>query len=246
MKCVHGVPVLLALLFLQCAVPPPAPVFRLVPVEADFKWVYGEPMVSRADNGIEMSLRFVEQAGGNFVFDIEVWNFSADTILVAPDSFYYSYAIPQSSKNGKKSDGVRAHDPEQQMIGIEKAISTEHSRYAGAQMMNATISFIGLILDIATIGQPTSREEQQEREIRRYESRLSQLEEEARHRNTIADLERTRSMWQSVTLRKTTLYPDESVGGRVMFPVSDKARFLRLHLRVGNSAHTIEYEQQRQ
>ena len=149
------------------------------------------------DDSIEVVTMFLEQSRFDFIFYLEVWNYSEDTILVSPDSFYYDFYVKQPAPGGslaKQSGQVRARNPEQQISTVQKEISAEDARYAGSMMADGTASLLGLVIDVASIGKPTTDEEERKKEHDRREREAERIDEEAGYRNRITSLERTRSM----------------------------------------------------
>lgn len=247
MKTAPLFPIFLSFFLIQCVMP--VRMYRLQPAEGSFKWVYGEPVVRSAVDSIEVVTTFLEQSRHDFVFYFEVWNHSEDTVLVAPDSFYYHFSQNPPRPDGvlaDQSDPVRAHNPEQQIANLQKEISAQDAQHANYMLMDGTASLLNLVVDVASIGKPTTDEEERKKELQKQERETDRLNEEHGYRSRLTSLERTRSMWQTAALRKTTMYPGESVGGKVFFPVSPKARSLRMYLPIGSSLHTILYKQAQQ
>ena len=71
------------------------------------------------------------------------------------------------------------------------------------------------------------------------------FEREINHEKHLAELKTTKDKWESTTLRRTTLDPDQSVRGRVYFRAKQKALYIKLCFSIGEDSLQLIFYQQK-
>lgn len=235
---------LIFLFLLSCS---PAPILRLSPLAQDTRWIWGKEYATSAANEIEVAAAFESMDENLIAFDVEVTNWSAQPVVVSPERFYYlPLTSPQDTVNLAAAKQVGfALDPETKILDLDKEISRENASYAAIAGADAIGGLLNLILDIATIGTEKTEEEIKEEEQRRRDDEIARQTREITHENSLANLKNEKIKWESTTLRRTTLDPEQSARGRVYFRVNDKTQYLKLCFPIGEANVQIIFEQKR-
>ena len=140
-------------------------------------------------------------------------------------------------------DTVWAIDPEQALLALDKAKSKEDARYATALANDAFGIFFELALDVAAIGEQKTKEELEKEELEHQRDKLNRINREISHNNSINTLNNIRNLWSTQAIRKTTLIPNHSLHGLILFPIHKYATFVSLKIPIENSNFTIDYKQ---
>jgi hypothetical protein len=232
------------LIFASCA---PAPVLRLNPLAGETKWIYGKEFARSATDEVEIAVAFESMDEAAVVFDVEITNLSTQPILISPEKFYYlPLAWPQDSVGLTTATQVcHAMDPETKILDLDKEIAREKSSYATAAGIDAVGGLLDLVVDIATIGEEKSEKEIKEEEQRKRDEEIARQQREVNHENRLASLKSEKAKWESTTLRRTTLDPEQSARGRVYFRANEKATYLKLCFPIGEANVQIVFEQQK-
>jgi hypothetical protein len=233
------------LFWLACA---PAPVLRLSPLSSETKWIYGKEFASSATDDLEIAVAFESMDEAAIIFDVEVTNLAGQPVLISPERFYYlSLAVPEDTISlvATPKRISSAIDPEFEILDLDKKISRENASYATAAGIDAIGSLIGLFVDIATIGKKKTEQEIKEEEQSKCEDERFRRERQIDHENSLANLKNEKAKWESTTLRRTTLDPEQSLRGRVYFPANDKTKYLKLCFPIGEANVQIVFEQKK-
>lgn len=232
------------LFWIACA---PAPVLRLNPLAGETKWIYGKEFARSATDEVEIAVAFESMEDTTIVFDVEVTNLSAQPILVSPEKFYYSLlASPQDSVGLTTAKQVcHALDPETKILEFDKEISREKASYATAAGVDATFELLDLVFSLGEIGKQKSEDEIKEEERQERQEEIADCEREINHEKRLSELKTTKEKWESTTLRRTTLDPDQSVRGRVYFRANQKAHYIKLCFPIGKDGLQLIFYQQK-
>jgi hypothetical protein len=111
-------------------------------------------------------------------------------------------------------------------------------------MSSALGTFLGLVSDIASIGQTKTNEEQHRRRYQMEKSDEEYARREYDHQQRINNLNNEKYFWQNIALRKTTLYPKQSVSGKVLFYHQPKAKYLLLKFSIASSNIKMWFKQE--
>jgi hypothetical protein len=233
-----------SVIFASCA---PAPVLRLNPLADETKWIYGKEFARNATDEAEIAVAFESMEDTTIVFDVEVTNLSAQPILVSPEKFHYLLlASPQDSVVLATAKQVcYALNPETKILDLDKEISRENASYATAAGIDATFELLDLIFSLGEIGKQKSEDEIKEEERQERQEEIADCEREINHEKLLAELKTTKEKWESTTLRRTTLDPDQSVRGRVYFRANQKAHYIKLCFPIGQASLQLIFYQQK-
>ncbi len=232
----------------------PLPTFVLDPAEDNSVWLNGKPIMTKSIDGIDVAVSFAETDDIYLVFDLDIKNRSHETVLVEPERFFYrSLAATKYHYRGLKTprDTVKetryptyALNPEVQLLQLDRQIAREKADRETSEGLDLFIDIVDLAADIATIDEPKTDEEIRDEEEADFERDMTRKAEAAEYRETIRDLGDYRRYWSTVTLRKTTLAPNQSVKGRVYFvakpfPPVKRMKMMRMCFPIGN--RTFEF-----
>lgn len=227
----------------------PLPTFILDPAEDNSVWLNGRQIMTKSIDGIDVAVSFSETEDVYLVLDLEIKNRSAETVLVEPEKFYYrSFAAIKYHYRGQKlpRDTVKetryptyALNPETQLLQLDRQIAHEKADRETSEGLDLFIDIVDLAADIATIDEPKTDEEIREEDEADFERDMTRKAEAAEYRETIRDLGDYRKYWSTITLRKTTLAPNQSVKGKVYFvakpfPPVKRMKMMRMCFPIGN------------
>ncbi len=232
------------LLMITGCVPPQA-VYTLNPSDPDVQWVNGVGLVNKNINGITLSVGYIESRDNIFTFDVFIKNESERTIMVDPVKFECTKLLPEET-NGSGSSQIgryRALDPEQQIQNIDVDISKENADYESFVTWDAVGTVADFLTTIITVGSEKTDEEIQNHEIRRENARINADERKRDHENRIGSLNDSKAFWQSQAMRKTTLPPNESNVGRVLFKSFERTGVVTLRFPIEDYNFEIQFEQ---
>lgn len=250
----YGLSALIAVAFLSSCGAPRA-TYRLTPVSPDKRWYKGKEYARTERGGTTASAAFVADGDSpEHTLSVDVWiaNGTTREILVAPEQFYYRLiSSPTDMAGGVDTIGpIHAIDPEARLSGFGSAIEEETSGYRTMVLAGATGKLVGTILGAVIGGGSKSDETEEERKSREQKERdnqqeeaLAQLREEEQHKERLRTLQEQKRAWESTALRKTTLAPNETIAGHVLFPLREDASYVRFFFPVADSALTIIFRQ---
>jgi len=242
MKTSIKISAILPLVFIACYVAP-TPIFRMETVEDNNQkfWLHGREYTRLIAKKSEVIIAFDGVAGNRITFNIEILNNDSASIIVSPDLFtgYYLNSkmepIPVNAK-------YNAIDPETEILEIDKTLSRENARYAGESGTKALFSLFDLAADIATIGEPKTEREIREEQQQDLERQIQDERNKNYHFNTENSLSYKKSKWESDALRKTTLPPDYSVSGKLVFPFKSYSHFMKVIFNEGDDNKQIIFK----
>ena len=140
-----------ALLFLATtACFSPRPILQLQPDGAPSAWFYGKEVLTREADSVRVSLIFDRWVDNELVFAAEIINRSSDTVLVAPEAFFYETF--RQGDSTAVSNVHRALDPEREIMDIERTISREHAHRRNAFVFDVALTAVVLTAELATQG----------------------------------------------------------------------------------------------
>ena len=233
------------LLGMACA---PSPVLRLNPLSGETKWIYGKEFARCETDEVEIAVAFDSMDEAAIIFDVEVTNLAGQPVLISPERFYYlSLVWPQDTVSlaAAPRRASYAIDPEIKILDIDKEISRENASYATYTSIDAVGGLLDLVGIFANIGKKKTEQEIKEEEQRRRDNEIARQNQEISYENIMARLKSEKAKWESTTLRRTTLDPEQSVRGTVHFPANDQAKYLKLCFPIGETNLQIVFMQKK-
>lgn len=230
----------LVLACVGCSVAP-QPVYRAHPVQGSDFWANGVELAQAANDGIEVVLAFAESRGREIVFHVEVLNRSDQRITVDPAELYL---VPTSGE-GAEATLIFARDPETSLLQAELARSRALAREQSRTDTDLLFDFLEFGTDLATADAERTEEERQTEVLEEQEEELDDESRRQEHERTLRSLDVSRNRWAGKALRKTTLPPGFSIGGRVSFRAPEAPGRALVVVPVGEPHIRIAYEFER-
>jgi hypothetical protein len=235
----------------------PETLYRADPVSNNTVWYSGEEYQTKTKDSLSVSVAFENEFGGAMTFYMAVGNLGSDTVLVAPEKFYfygtyqkvrswYDYRTGYPEYDTTKGiDTTFAIDPERQLAGIDQQAAQANATYSTNNGLNAAAALLNLVGNIATIGK--NETEAQRKEERHQQHSLDESEEENQNNyaSKMDQLNSQRDYWQNTTLRKTTLFPSTAIGGKVSFPVNPYMQTFKLIVPIDTMTIEFDFKQKR-
>jgi len=222
----------------------PGRTYRLAPTSSDTRWYKGKEYAKTDRNDVTAAAAFIrtnDWQGTALEFDMWIANNSGREILVSPERFYYRLV---SSPDGRPSvvdsvGPIHAIDPERRLKEFDAALEGEMSDYTTLALINTVGNVVDAFVTLA-VASKTSEEKQEER---RSAEEIRQLREQEEHEERMRTLREQKREWETSALRKTTLGPNETIAGHVLFPLRPDASCIRLVLPVFDSSLTVVFRQ---
>ena len=224
----------------NCSVPPES-IIKLDPESEQSDWYKGKEIAILTNDSITIRISYDRNINHNYIFDTDITNHMQNPVLVEPEKFYYE-PNKEKSKQGEKLSHVNAKDPELVILDLQRSFSLHRSNVETQSMFYSLgyfIQFVGQTKALVTNDQELSN---------RIEHQTNKLEQdklinEVKNRNVSEALSASLDLWEVLALRKTTLYKNESISGKVFFPANKFASTLEVHFPIDNYELKINYNQ---
>ena len=216
----------------------PSYLLTMAPSHPNGPSINGHPtsLSARPDDSVEVRLGFVRYEEKELVFEVEVNNNSTRSVLLAPDTFYYTplYTDTPDTLTASATAAtleparVPALDPEARLQQLAKRLDKQANKAQGGGWLELVTSATHLAEDVASIKKKETDQQSAEREQRHADDEqflADQREEHAQKADVLYDQKRN---LEAVALRKTLLPPHQYVTGQVHFPRTDAAHQLRM------------------
>ena len=212
----------------------PRPILQLQPDSAPSAWFYGKEVLTREADSVRVSLIFDRWVGNELVFAAEIINRSSDTVLVAPETFFYETF--RQGDSTALSNVHRALDPEREIMDIERTISRERAHRRNALVFDVALTAVVLTAELATQGHSDGEIGNHGGAVDIYFNSGSD--------NDLVFLNRVRQQWAYQALRKTTLPPGTALRGNVVFIDESEAVFYAVYVPLGDRIMSFNYRKQ--
>ncbi|MEL6615410.1 MAG: hypothetical protein AAFQ43_06705, partial [Bacteroidota bacterium] len=234
---------LLALVVLSGCVP--RTIHRLEAPEAEADsgvWNQGWHVRSASAAGVDAEAAYVRSLWDDHTMWVRVTNTSSETVTVDPAAFYTvgfntMRLLQTRPETGRRSS---ARDPEAELIEVDRHASRQHARgrtLQGVALASAVVTTVALVAD-----PPETEEEVVEVAYAYEDAALTAEEGQWTIEEAASRQEAGRDYWEEV-LRRTTLYPGESVEGIVHLPIDPQARAVLFEIIVGDTRVPFAYVQ---
>jgi hypothetical protein len=196
-------------------------------------------------------LAYYRHIEGRVVMDLEVMNYSNETIRFEPADFTYilhgkKFDLNRETGSGewltyKLAEG-KAIDPEDRLLNIDLETSRAVARERTSQVLDGVALGLDVASEISAAGRESSGERAY-REARRSRNAMIRAERRDNYYRNVAGLSDSRIYWETETLRTTDLIPGESIAGEISFPANKDARVIEIIVYVGEDEHRFLYRQ---
>lgn len=212
----------------------PQPIFRLEPTTASSSWFYGKEVLTRQYDSLRVSLIFDQWLGNELVFAVEIINHSSDTVLVAPETFFYEAFYADTTA---LSSVTPALDPEREILEIEKAISRERAAYRNGLVFDVALMAAVIATEVVTAAAADGEEYYDDGgSVNFYFGGTGG--------NDVPFLNRLRQQWAYQTLRKTSLPPGLAMRGNVIFRDQPDAALYTVYVQLDDHLLSFDYRKQ--
>lgn len=231
---------IMAIVILQ-ACQGPASLVKLTPNEKTDKWLNGQALVYDSLRGVDYEIGFDALNNDQYWFDFHITNRSNMPILIDPPQFYYIPFDLQMNPIGPQK--IAALDPEKELLEIDKNLSRNESR----SKKQVGISLMAVGADVATSIIVASDDNWHNDRIRAPVAtgvHAAIAASGAANEFETEDLNELRKAWASSAIRKTTLDSNYSMHGKVFFPASPDASYIRIHVPVDDQWLQFTFKQE--
>ena len=210
----------------------PQPILQLELATEPSSWFYGKEVLTREYDSLRVSLIFEQWAGNELVFATEIINRSSDTVLVAPETFFYEAFRNDTSQY---STVTPALDPEREILEIEKAIAWERADRRNAFAFDVALAAAAITAQVATAAISDGEGY--------YDSGSSVGfyfggTDDGRD---VPFLNHLRQQWMYQALRKTSLPPGRAMRGNVVFRDQSGAARYTVYVQIDDHLLPFDY-----
>ena len=209
--------IILSSQFLANCYVPPAPIFKLKPQTNNLEWYKGKEIATLTNDSVSVVISFDRSLNDDYLFDVDITNYSEKTLLVDPEKFNYK-TISGIKKQNELFTATAAKDPEKIILNLQKSYSQHKSKMETQAMMYS----LGYFLQFAG----------QTKALVTNDVELSKHIDHQSHKMK-ESLNNSSYIWEILALRKTSLYPNENISGKVFFPVNESAQTLEFSFPIG-------------
>jgi hypothetical protein len=214
----------------------PLPVSQLEPAdEYESFWVDGSEVLTQTKDSLSIELSYLRREGQLFVFNMTVANLSSSPLLVDPSTFYYLPIV----HTGDTLKMVRAVNPENVILDREKTISKLDASRKNKMTQGAIFGSVEVASMIASVGKDESDQGDDYSIIDQTQADIAEIDYQ-----TMQAIEQ-RNYWENESLRKTTLFPDHYVQGRIYMRWTRHADTVWLFIPVNQTMFEFIYDHRR-
>ena len=202
-------------------------VYSFKAYDTNFYWHKGRQILSEEKEGITTNINFDRIDNNIIIFDAKFINKSDRNVLIDPDNMSCKFIT--TNEDTIKSI---ASEPEKVVLSFDIRKQRELNDYNSTNCIEAGFCLLG-----ALVSDPAEEKTPAE-EIREAEYRRSRDEEEkerrTEHIRIMEDIEKQRISFYQQVIRKTTLMPENSIEGKVLFPLPENSKNVHLIIKIDN------------
>jgi cell division protein FtsB len=198
-------------------------------------WLNGKELVKIENENIEVVVNYSDALNGILSFDVSIANNSNEALLIIPEKFY---CITTNRLDEKRT--YNALNPEEMISSVTKQLERSYS----SEKTNNQSQMIFTLFSIAeSIKKKEYSGEELEQKKSEHKERYKELQDrEEMLSDQISSLHDERIFLQNSTLRKTTLFPEQKLGGKVFFQVPRSSKSLELFIVIEDQDLHLKYE----
>lgn len=217
----------------------------ITPISENKFWHQGIECAYISEEDIEIVLYFNNVAENCMYFYLTVTNYDTSSILIEPGKItcFYHNDLETTAINENISYVV---DPEQRINRIDNEIVKEEKDHEAKSAICCILMGFSVIADIADAFSNSEEEEYVDDDeggstvcatIDLY------VDENQNHNEKISSLNSEKNFYSAETLRKTTLFQDESVEGLMILPRNDQKKYLTVNIPIKSSIYQFKFHQ---
>lgn len=230
---------ILTLIFTGCAAP--YKIAKLEPQESKTYWNWGRQYAVRTSGDTEIRIAYENNTRSQLVFNLEIENFSKDTLLVAPELFSVEYFRLENDTSAYASK--QAVDPESMIVRLEKDLAQQNANEINAATSQLLEVSLEAASDISSIGREETREEFEARQAQRDQARAYRSQENFDLQVRQMSLDEKRRFYDETLLRKTSLPPNTQMTGQSYFWFDKRVALYRVHIPLGEEVYSFDFKQ---
>lgn len=218
----------------------PEPVLRLQSMANQSTWYQGTEYIHSTADEITVTVAYIRHVDDYVVFDVEVANYSDHVVRVNPALFSF-----QAFKNNGAMQPMAAGyaiDPEHKLIQIDRSIAQEKA----SQKTMALLAVVGtgaMIVEEVTDDEEDSYHDEMNEAAAMQMIAIGTAAGINDAEREVITLNSRRERWTVETLRKTDLFPDEYIRGKVFYPITEDAAVFNIKIKVGGTVHPFQFYQ---
>ena len=224
-------------------------VMRLKPIEQESIFDGGKEIVKQEREDVKIVASYDGQYQKYMIFDVEVFNNSAEPFTVSPKDFLFvpldEHKQTLRSTDGKYMYSYEGVEPQEQINLIKEEMAFQNTKIKRARIVN-TVLFVGGLAALLASSGKHSESAWRSAQIAETVVQVAQVKRVIDHENFYSrmnKLEHDGKMWQQENFRTTTLLPGTSMRGSVFLEANSQAKFVKLSYRGTPSTINFLFEQ---
>lgn len=206
---------------------------RVADKSAETLWLNGKELLKLTNTDAEVIVNYDDTRNGMLMFDVSILNTSKELMLISPEDFYCE-TINRLDEKSK----INALNPEKMINHYSKSIERLDAQKSSAERENLVFSMFDFA-DNFTDKTDEERDKDRQEQLDREESQERRVRKNRSNRETMAE---KRYSFETESLRKTSLMPDQKLTGRVYFVVKGSFKEFTLHIPTANDEFVIKYD----
>jgi hypothetical protein len=225
---------IVATIMLASCYVPARKVYQFESINPEKVWLQGRELIKLEQDSVEIVLSYDHSVHGVAWFDLAISNKSSETYFIDPTQF--SCIITNKFQEEIKNFAM---NPEFMLYQKDKQIEQYKAANQSSSQTELLFTFFDVVDDIAD--KDESEEENRQENI---ESELRGIRAESyqqKNMNRIDQISNNRNFIENAALRKTTLFPDQQMGGKLFFELEHDITKLIVTFPIGTRLFQLEY-----
>jgi len=219
-----------------CATLPPA--YQLSPSSGEVTWSAGRPVAQRELDGVQVAVAFTEPTPDKLGLRVQIAIVAAERFEVSARNV--TFTACSGTENASCAPTAWVIDPEAELARLDRRGRDEQ---ASASATQGVLAFLLVLNAVADVGAVASGHADSSTGSGTAATAGLMDGAAANHEHTMGQLQSERDFWANAALRRTTVDPGQSAVGVVMVPLYPKAKYVWLHLRIGQRQFSFRFDQ---
>ena len=229
--------ILLSIIVFGCS---PSEFFTLTPDAEKVDVEDGTEIAFFEDDFVYSNIEFEEEAMGNFVFYVFVYNKSDDKILIDPTQIKM-IVFDENKKPLQGYNTFYAREPRLMIGKLEDDINGRRTEHDISTGLNFIFALVNTVSDLSN-GNDNDAAEVFENVAVFTEN---QVHEEIDYSNDIEFLRSQKKMWENDVLPKIMLDAQDDIGGLVFIPECSEAAYIKIIIPFEKTKHTYFFKKEK-
>ncbi len=216
--------------------------YHIEPISEADKWIDGKAYLANESDSIVVNVCFnqqVQELSNHYLeFNVVIENVSTKPVLVDPNEFLIVTDSPTKTC-GSIDPEKRISEIDDYLAGKTIPVSEDKSRSKSTAIVIGTVIVllvVGIFVLIANVFDDDNYDDEDKDDHDHYyyddddeeTEELRKIRTSREYQIKMEKLAGIKNVWDKETIRKTTLEPNQSISGKVFFPVPDKMKSLTL------------------